>query len=155
MPSYKTHLAGGLITYLLVYKVTTILHLVRTPDLKHHLFFAGLTLLGSIFPDIDVSSKMQQLFWLAALIALPSALFLHKFHLFVGIGAVCLSLLFIHHRTLTHRFWFITLLPLTGALLFASRYPSHKHLFFSACIFFAAGAASHLILDRGIRRFFS
>ena len=32
MPSYKTHLAGGLITYLLVYKVTTLLHLVRIPS---------------------------------------------------------------------------------------------------------------------------
>ena len=155
MPGYKTHLAGGLITYLLVYKITTMLHVVRSPDLKHHLFFVGLTLLGSIFPDIDVSSKMQQLFWMASLVALPSALFLNKFHLFIGIGVICLSLLFIHHRTLTHRFWFITLLPLAGALFFATQYPSHKRLFLSACIFFATGAASHLILDRGIKRFFS
>lgn len=149
MPSYRVHLIGGAVTFLLINKLIG-------PSFSPHYYplFLGSTLLGSIFPDIDVTGKMQKIFFTVALVALPLALFLHNMKFFIGAGLLCLALLFLRHRGLTHRVWFLIGGPLALSLFLSVYNPGFKNIFFSTCIYFSAGALSHILLDYRIYRLF-
>ena len=60
MPNYKGHIVGGTVTYLVVLQV------IKHAQPNIHVVLQGLVfcLLGSLFPDIDVKSKGQKIFYL-------------------------------------------------------------------------------------------
>ena len=66
MPNYKTHLAGGLFAYLLsIYAVITL----RTISFALALEWLLFCLLGALFPDVDIKSKGQKIFyWIVLLL---------------------------------------------------------------------------------------
>ena len=153
MPSYKIHLLGGAVTYLLLAKLASTFHTFSIPE---HLLLLAFTLFGSIFPDIDIGSRMRTLFLLSVAIISPLALAAQKSYFFIGLGAASiLFLLLIKHRSITHHLWFIVLLPILCTGLILSRSWSHHIIVLSICIFFIAGALSHRLLDFGPRWFFS
>jgi hypothetical protein len=59
MPSYRVHLIGGFLTYLAV------LQGIKHMDISGFVIAQGLLfcLLGALFPDIDVKSKGQKIFY--------------------------------------------------------------------------------------------
>lgn len=154
MPSYKVHLVGGAATYLVISQLSTVLPFLQGFALAEHMLFLIVTLIGSIFPDIDIASKMQNSFFMLMPAALPIALF-YNTTLFVTLGLTCIAILIVRHRTITHQIWFLVLLPAAYAFTTAGYYPKHQALIFSVCTYFSAGALSHRLLDFGPRRFFS
>jgi hypothetical protein len=152
MPSYKYHLLAGVTTYIILVRLTTLTPQFRHFSLKHYAVFVGFCLLGSIFPDIDIQSYMQKIFFRSLAIALPLALFINT-ALFIGLSITCLATLFLPHRSLTHHPLFLIMFPLVFAISAAAKYPNHSLIFFTACIYFVAGALSHRLLDVGFARF--
>lgn len=155
MPSYKVHILGGLATYTLAYKVGASLGIFATIPSYYQPFFLGLALLGSIFPDIDITSKMQRLFFLTALIAFPLTLTLGSRQLIIGAGIACLLPILLRHRTITHRAWFLILAPAAAAMILCENNPTQSIKVISSCTFFSLGALSHILLDFGPKRVFS
>jgi hypothetical protein len=155
MPSYKGHLLGGFVVYIGLWKVLSLFQLSYNFSLHHQLVFLGATLVGSLFPDIDVASKMQKWFFIGMLIVLPCTLF-YTLSIFIALSTLCFLLLLIPHRTLTHSLPFIILIPCIITATAAWYSPASMHGFlFSICTYFMAGALSHRLLDVGLMRFFS
>lgn len=146
MPRYKTHLAGGLTTFFLVLPFVTSSYRYHPEDL---VIFLLASLLGSLFPDIDIKSKMQNLFYWGATIILLFAL-LHQAQItFFIITVSCFLVAIIRHRTITHRVWFLILFPSFIGYCITLFHDSRDHLFIpSLCLFFIAGSLSHVFLDK-------
>ncbi len=155
MPSYKGHLVGGVVTYILMIKLLTWMGIVHSVSIMHHCILLTATLLGSLFPDIDIQSKGQRLLYMAMAFMVPLSFFYHK-SIFLGLSLLCLILVVIPHRTLTHSLWFIVLTPTVITLAYMH---THPHLIrtipVSICILFISGALNHRLLDVGFKRFFS
>lgn len=154
MPSYKVHLLGGTVTYFLTTLLLSRYVSWFSYNPLHHIFFILFSLLGSIFPDIDITSRMQIIFFRCMILALPSALLINKI-LFFTLGCICFFVVLIKHRTITHHIWFLILFPLLTALYLEKQYPESRKEIISICTYFSVGALSHRLLDFGPRRFFS
>lgn len=151
MPSYKVHLLGGAATYGLVTTIVSFIAPASVPW-SYQGAMLGFALLGSIFPDIDIASRIQIIFFRIMFVALPLLLFFQYFITFVCMAALCLSLIIIKHRTLTHRTWFLLLLTSTGVGLVILKHPTYTTLASTAGIQFFVGSISHLILDRAVNK---
>ncbi len=154
MPSYKVHLVGGAATYLLTTHLLTRFAPWFSHDPALHALFISFSLLGSIFPDIDIPSRMQTLFFRCMPFVLPCALFFNT-HLFLILSIVCIFVILVRHRTTTHQIWFLIALPLFAGLYVVQLYPQSKSVIFPICTYFSAAALSHRLLDFGPRRFFT
>lgn len=146
MPSYKVHLVGGLATAAVVSAIV--------PGPYTWSAFAQWTacaLLGSLFPDIDTKSKGQRIFYAALAVALLYALATSQHNLFLGLTALSIVPVTARHRGIFHHPWFITLLVL--ALFYFAPPWMRGRMFAWNCLFFAAGAYSHLLLDQGLGGF--
>ena len=144
MPSYKIHLVAGGVTYL------GILQVLKYADPTIHTIFQGLIfcLLGSLFPDVDIKSNGQKLFY-AILVGLLGYLVWHQYYcLFVIISFLGFIPIFVEHRGIFHHIWF-----LLSVILFATWYVKtccneYENIMLANCWFFFAGCLSHVLLDR-------
>jgi hypothetical protein len=68
------------------------------------------------------------------------------------VGSIALFPLFVRHRGIFHRVWFIVLLCGVAACITPFLSPLHVHLVVWDMFFFALGALSHIWLDFGIKR---
>jgi len=153
MSSYKVHLLGGAATFGLLSLVTPLI-LAHNMQAHHQVLLLGLTLLGSIFPDIDIASKIQKMFFKIMFVILPLLLFFKYFLTFICVCATCLGLILIKHRTLTHRTWFLFALALACATVVSIKSPLLTEFAFVAGLYFFLGAISHLLLDYGVKQYF-
>lgn len=149
MPSYKGHLAGGIFAYLLaIYFVVSSYNITFANGLELLLF----TLAGALFPDVDIKSKGQKLFyWIALLLALVLLLRNHTQALII-LAFICIVPILVRHRGTFHRMWFVIFVPLLGAIFLCSYMPGCSRIIMFDTIFFIVGALSHLWLDLGLRR---
>lgn len=150
MPNYKGHVAGGVVTFFALVLGTG----------KHHTHVLTLaqwfvfTILGALFPDVDVKSKGRKIFFRLLILALLYYLFLRDFQTCGLIVAMGLLPLCVRHRGVFHNAWFIllcTVIPIVYAQLY---YTPYSRLITWDAIFFGCGALSHLILDFGPVKFF-
>ncbi|UNE35407.1 metal-dependent hydrolase [Vermiphilus pyriformis] len=149
MPGYRTHLIGGVCAYALV--SILVVPLVKPTALTMIEWFA-VALAGSLFPDIDIKSKGQKIFYIlicAALILLSY----QKQYIFMAYLSIasCVPLM-VKHRGIFHSMWFL----IAGAVAVVSTgyyyCPDYQYILASNMCFFIAGAISHLWLDMGFRR---
>ncbi len=146
MPGYRAHLVGGAATYVLVY--FTITHYIKaTPVIAFQ--WAVICLLGSLFPDIDIKSKGQGIFYRLLTVFLIYLSYKGLWDIFVIMSFLALLPLLSRHRGIFHKLWFITGMPFIVALVIWNSFPGHTVMLFSSALFFAAGATSHIVLDRG------
>ena len=152
MPTYRIHIIGGLASFAGLYYMSNLVAPQITFTWYELAGFAALALVGSVFPDIDVKSNMQKIFYGTMVVALPAAYFLN-FRVFILLAATSLVLLVLRHRGITHQAWFLIAAPLSlGAYLI--HYQAHDALtVLSGCIYFSLGALSHILLDRISARF--
>lgn len=150
MPGYKTHLIGGLGAF---FVTTMIINSIVILTPKEQLFYLVCSLIGSIFPDIDIRSKMQRLFFIVVTGALTCTLWMNKTSLFLILSACVLLVNIIRHRTITHQLSFLTIMPLFFALggIYVYRLPFN--LMMRSCFFFITGCLSHIILDQTQTKF--
>jgi len=153
MPMYKEHLLGGFASGMaLLFLLSNYLYKSVTPvatAIEWMLFaFAG-----SLFPDVDIKSKGQKLFYrlIVALILIS----LYKGHLNLAVYLALFSILpmLVRHRGLFHTTWFIIVLPIGAATLASNYLPIHYYSLFYDAAFFIVGALSHLLMDFGIKGF--
>lgn len=149
MPSYKGHVAGGLFAYLLcLYVVLT--H--RTITLATGLEWLLFTLAGALFPDVDIKSKGQKLFyWIALLLALI-LLIKGQIQAFIILGFISFVPILVPHRGIFHRLWFVILIPVSLAFFLCLYMPGCNKIIMFDTLFFTIGAISHLWLDLGLRK---
>ena len=148
MPNYKTHLVGGAASFVGLLWATS--HLLPALACQPVLLPAafGLTLLGSIFPDIDVPSKMQRLFFLCSTVGIITCL-LARWHIgFLLLSLGILVVAFLTHRTITHKPLFLAALGLVPTLLFTNCHPTEARNAISLYLYFFTGCLSHILLDR-------
>lgn len=148
MPGYKTHLALGLATFLLISSLTRPNININRPE--ELLLYMGAALLGSLFPDIDIASKMQNLFYSGASITLLIALLSHALTIFFLTSFFCFLVTILRHRTITHRIWFLIAFPTFTACCVNHFNRIDPHVISYLSLFFIGGALSHVILDKTI-----
>ena len=144
MPGYKGHIVGGigiflLLSYFLVPSEISIITKIEC------LLFA---LAGSLFPDIDINSKGQRLFYSLFMLILAVCL---KFGRWFACGVMSLILcvpIIAKHRSIFHRWWFLTLIFVFAGFFLRTYAPTYWQISNWNLYFFAAGAYSHLLLDR-------
>jgi hypothetical protein len=148
MPGYRAHIAGGLLMGALVMQGLGVICPVLKPvGVIELLITCGVLVLGALLPDIDNTSKGSYWFYSACALVILWALITQRIFL---VGVVCVSvvgLLFVKHRTLTHRWWFGLV---CGALLWCggvSAWPAQQVLIDKWVLFFFLGFLSHLVLD--------
>lgn len=146
MPGYKTHLVGGGVSFIAVSLLFGSSMLCTTP--AEFIMYLSSSLIGSIFPDIDVASKMQRLFFIAATAALSCALLTNRTSCFLIIGGSVLLVTMLRHRTLTHQVSFLIGLPLFCAFGSVYLYQLSFNFVVKSTIFFITGCLSHILLDR-------
>jgi len=149
MPNYKGHLTGGIFAYLLVIYFVLSHQSISLITGGEWLLF---TLAGALFPDVDVKSKGQKLFyWIALVLGLILLLSEHIQALII-LGFICVVPLLVNHRGIFHRLWFVLLVPSLTAFFLCSYMPGCSKIIIFDTIFFVVGAVSHLWLDLGLRR---
>jgi len=148
MPGYKGHLAGGLITGgILLYAVQEL-----NPTPLTALEWLSFALAGSLFPDIDIKSKGQKLFYPILLGILVLLFYNGHIELVALLAVLGLVPMMVRHRGVFHRLWFVIIFPLFVASVGALLMPECMRIFFLDTLFFIAGAISHLWLDFGTMR---
>jgi len=148
MPGYKTHLSFGFLvfsslTYFLITRTIFVL------PFSTILLGALICLLGSIFPDIDTTSKMQRIFYIFSAFFILFSLFTGNIILFLSFSLISVLLLILKHRTITHNFFFLLGISLIFPLF---AYILHKNAVYTQntviiAISFGIGAFSHIFLD--------
>ncbi len=149
MPGYKGHLVGGLLTFGLLRACTL-------PLLKAHLVneiaCLLLTLLGSLFPDVDIKSKGQKIFYSMAL-AVALICFANKaWNSLAWLGIMCFFPLAVVHRGPMHNPYVLIATPWLTSQALNQLFPKMQTLSPLYSAFFIAGALSHILLDFGLRK---
>ena len=145
MPGYRAHMVGGLAAFGCLASV--LLDRVEATPLVI-LTWAVASVLGSLFPDIDTKSKGQGIFYKALFVCLILLLCNQNGHLFVLMSFIALVPLLVRHRGIFHAVWFVTLVPLVVAYAVGDAFPAYRYECWYLGWFFAAGALSHIALDR-------
>lgn len=145
MPGYKGHIVGGAATFCIV---ALLVSKSYPPTFITALQWFLLTITGSLFPDVDIKSKGQGIFYRVILLCLILLYFQKNWDLFAATSFVAMIPLLVHHRGIFHRIWFVIFVPFAAAFFIAQSFPHHKTLLMFDALFFAAGAVSHIILDR-------
>jgi hypothetical protein len=150
MPGYRGHLLGGAFTYLtLIYTFSK--QIPQTPI--HTLGLCLVTLFGALYPDIDIKSKGQKVFYILIAGTLGALVAQQKWAPMVIIACMSFIPLYAPHRGVTHHPYFIIITPFFMAHLLRMIHPVFISASYHYHLFFIAGAISHLILDYGIYHF--
>jgi hypothetical protein len=150
MPGYKGHLIGGAVAFAVALCVvhSAGVYFNETQGLQ---WFAS-TLAGSLFPDIDVKSKGQNIFYKIILCLLLFMLFYDYHRPFITISVAAMVPMIVRHRGIFHRLWFVISFPVVLALFLVTFYPLYQSTIMYNSLFFMIGAISHLWLDLGFKR---
>lgn len=147
MPGYKSHLLGGTLVFAALYH--TAIPLV-TPSPLNPFLLLSVTLLGALIPDLDISSKIQRIFYFLTIPLFLFFLFMHQWNNLLMLSGVSIAIGILRHRTILHHPLFLAALPLPAIYLLSKNNISSP-LIIQAAIFFVGGAWSHLLLDFGFR----
>lgn len=149
MPGYKAHMAVGTVVFVALLVILSSFVLYKTHiSCLFFLEIFGVTLLGSLFPDIDTKSKGQLLFYQIVMLLTLFLMFYQKWQLSAIFLGVSLLPLLVHHRGLFHKLWFIGVVGaaiLYGTLVLRA---DGDYYAYAPALFFMAGAYSHILLDR-------
>jgi hypothetical protein len=149
MPGYKIHVFGGIVTFVVLYYITTFIIGIYWAPLWT-IFFFGATILGSLIPDIDITSKIQRLFYFCIVGIFLFLLLTHQLQLLYYIAGLAIFVGLVRHRTIFHHPVFIPLIALPTIYNMSSKTASSSLIFISS-LFFIAGFWSHLLLDFGFK----
>jgi membrane-bound metal-dependent hydrolase YbcI (DUF457 family) len=146
MPSYKGHLAGGAVTFILVQQLMQKVTIFQKSP-KYLLLAAMACLLGSLFPDIDTKSMGQRIFYMILAMLTFSSIIAKQWVVLLSIIPVVLLPFLVRHRGITHRLLFVILAPLLIPLIVSICTPEFYILAWLVYAYFVSGALSHLALD--------
>ena len=149
MPGYRGHLVGGAVAFGVIFLGAR--NIVQ-PTWLTLIEWLGFALLGSLFPDIDIKSKGQKVFYWFTLLLFITLIIQRKFQLLSYVSILAVIPLLVRHRGLFHRLWFIIGMPILVAALVVNCSPKYAQPIAFDTLFFIGGAISHLWLDLGLRQ---
>jgi hypothetical protein len=144
VPGFRGHLIGGAVTYVALLQCGRFLPI--RPDVMLTGFVVCLA--GALFPDIDIKSKGQKLFYGLALFVFILLLWYERTDLFIGLSLLATVPLLVKHRGLFHQPWFLIFFSISAALFLGSLHTQFSEFAMQNAFFFLAGTLSHIILDR-------
>lgn len=147
MPNYRAHLCIGAAvatTALIIY--TALIAPFQHP--AEYFLYVGLTLLGSLFPDIDTYSRIQRICMTVTLLSLSVAVIYEKLYQAFFCLVFLLFMITIPHRSITHQPRFFIGLPIALSFYFSLCYPEIRTSIITGTFFFIIGSLSHVIADR-------
>ena len=148
MPGYKGHLIGGAVVGALgIYLLQNM-----RPSAVTLIEWGICALLGALFPDIDIKSKGQKVFYRMLLMVFAFLLMSKRYQLFALISILSVVPMIVRHRGLFHKIWFVIGFPLLVFWCISAYFPVYRVILLYDVSFFIAGALSHLWLDLGVRR---
>lgn len=153
MPNFKGHLTGGIATYLFILMLASQLTLRIYTNYSEMFLWLGLCLLGALFPDIDIRSKGQKIFYAILLLVLVWSIAYQQWSVLSVASIVSVIPLISRHRGISHNLWFILIIPMIIPITISYKGFQLTKASLFAYIFFVAGAISHLVLDFGLVRF--
>ena len=145
MPGYRGHIVGGATTFCVVILLVSKSY---PPTLITALQWFLLTIVGALFPDVDIKSKGQGIFYRVILLCLILLYLQKNWQLFAATSFLAMIPVLVRHRGLFHNLWFVIFVPFALAYFMIESFPQHKTILLLDALFFAAGAISHIILDR-------
>ena len=149
MPGYQGHTAGGIATFALTVWALSVVDPTLRISLYVLPFCLSLTIMGALFPDIDIHSKGQKILYRFLAFAIPIAALLNLWWVLTGLLMLSVFPYIVKHRGITHNLWVILSIP--AVPYFAHVGPYHK-IIMLCTIFFTAGALSHIVLDFGVAK---
>ena len=149
MPNYKCHLAGGIFAYGVALIAVILFILPSWATLCEWLLCA---LAGALFPDVDIKSKGQRLFYWVILALLLVLFVYRRLHMIAFMSIMAVIPMLVKHRGLFHRTWFVIFVPTVLGWFLCWQLPKCMMIIFFDILFFIVGALSHLWLDLGVRR---
>jgi membrane-bound metal-dependent hydrolase YbcI (DUF457 family) len=155
MAGYKGHLAGaalfGLAYIVLLGYVFTVDAVYRQFSALGHvgypLTLLVLTLLFGLWPDVDVNSKGQRVFYSIFFVTDLFLIVTERFRAAAYLGLVALLPVLSRHRGWTHTWWAMLLIPSPLLILPYLHVPEHPLIglpFYGAAV---TGYLSHLVMD--------
>lgn len=146
MPGYRQHLFYATIWYTALLFLFFLCTASALP-----IFEWGLCMLaGALFPDIDIKSKGQIVFFNLFLITGGLLILLRQWYVVSILLVISYLPLLARHRTVFHNFWII----LGGAFVLCKSLsicvPCYSCRIYCDMFFFMIGVLSHLVLDKGI-----
>ena len=146
MPGYKGHVVGGLAAF-------GLLHCLLAPFNPTFLTsFEWLlcALFGALFPDIDIKSRGQNIFYSLLAVFYAVVLMLGKIAWSPFFVVAALFPMIVSHRGLSHRVWFAVLVSIGFGLGLSTYCPSCTQAAYFNALFLGVGMLSHLMLDKWI-----
>ena len=141
-------MVGGLCAYALLLLISGVPESITTA--VHWFVWC---ILGSLFPDIDTTSKGQKIFYRLVFLFLVILLIQQQGEFFILLSLTALIPFVVRHRGVFHRIWFLVLFVGMLYVIGVSAFPwVHGNVMMWNMIFFFAGVVSHLLLDGGVRR---
>jgi membrane-bound metal-dependent hydrolase YbcI (DUF457 family) len=149
MPNYRGHLVGGFAAFVCVAYWVPVQATLST--LLEWLMF---TFAGALFPDVDIKSKGQKLFYSFLFMGFVYLIINNHLHEVAFLSVVAFVPLLVKHRGLFHQLWFVILFPALIGMSVAGYFPRYAHIVYYDTLFFIIGSVSHLLLDLGLRKTF-
>jgi hypothetical protein len=147
MSGYRGHLVGGVVTFVIVRHVLIPLTSYSVPQ---ETVCLALTLFGALFPDVDIKSKGQQVFYMLALVIAAMAFTQRAWNSLAWLLLMCFFPLAVVHRGPMHNPYVLIATPWIIARGLQGLFPTIHTLSPMYHMFFIAGALSHLVLDYGL-----
>jgi hypothetical protein len=107
-------------------------------------------LFGALFPDIDIKSRGQNIFYVLLACAYAGALMMGKLAWSPFFVVAALFPMLVSHRGISHRFWFMVLLSVSFGFCLSMYFPAYAQAAWLNALFLGAGMLSHLVLDKWI-----
>lgn len=151
MPGYRGHLLGGLGAFSVTLAALYATRSIQLAPIEVGQWL-GFSLAGSLFPDVDIKSKGQKVFYWFVLFGFIYLILMKKLALLALLSLFAMLPMLVKHRGIFHRIWFVVGVPALAAWSCISYLPFCNHAVITNTLFFVAGAVSHLWLDLGFRR---
>lgn len=148
MARYKAHVLGGFCCYLIILLGCGF----HGAPLLQRMEWLLWTVVGSLFPDIDVKSKGQQLVYTLLALLLLLLICAQRYMIAAWIGAAAMIPIVTKHRGVWHELWFLGCITAAGSYQLMKIFPAASTRIMADAAFFGLGFISHLVLDGYLRR---
>ncbi len=144
MPNYQAHLAGGAVVYV------GLMHILKSHGPSWDIVVPSLLfcLLGALFPDIDIKSKGQKIFYTLLAVCLAWFILQKRYDICSALAVFALLPLLVRHRGIFHNISFLAICSLVPCLAVIVHAPLYLRVVGYYSLFFFAGCVSHIFLDK-------
>jgi len=146
MSGYKSHMYGGIILMIIV--IHFFYHSFFNPSLIEILWYIIIATMFALWPDVDIKSKGQKLFYIIFFITDIYLIMTSQFKISAFFGLIIILPILSKHRGWTHSYLAMLLIPSPILIYPMLSVGSIDFVGFPYYLAAITGYLSHLILDR-------